>query len=145
MECENCPFPIIDVQTVSSVIDISANEIPASCVVDDVDVLLDLTHTFNSDLTLDLTSPDLADVQLFSAICGATDNMQVILDDEIPTAIGSVCPPLGFQRYNTETPGNLTLFEGAGTNGQWRLDVADTVGADVGQVLDWQLRFRFGN
>jgi subtilisin-like proprotein convertase family protein len=143
--CENCPFAIPDVQTVSSIININSTQIPTGCSIEDVDVLLDFTHTFNSDLTLDLSSPDLADVQLFSAICGATDNMQVILDDEAQQPIGGVCPPTGFQRFNTETPGNLTLFEGTASNGEWRLDVADQVGADVGQMLNWELQFTLGN
>jgi subtilisin-like proprotein convertase family protein len=144
-QCEDCPFAIPDVTTVSSTIDINASDIPSGCSIEDVDVLLDFNHTFNADLTLDLSSPDLADVQLFSAICGATDGMHAILDDEAQQPIGSVCPPVNFLRYNTETPGNLTQFEGTQSNGAWRLDVADLVGGDSGTMLNWELQFRLGN
>jgi subtilisin-like proprotein convertase family protein len=142
--CDDCPVQILDLQTVQSFIDISANELPSGCEVADVDVLIDLTHTWNADLTLDLTSPDLADVPLFGGVCGATDNMQVILDDEAGAPIGSVCPPAGFQRYNTVPAGSLTQFEGDSGTGTWRLDVADTAGADVGSLINWELQFTIG-
>jgi hypothetical protein len=139
--CDDCPVPILDLQTVDSFIDISATELPSACEVEDVDLLLDLTHTFDGDLVVDLSSPDVADVPMFTNICGASQNMQVIIDDEAAAPIGSVCPPSGFQRFNSAPPGGLTLFEGNPATGTWRLDIGDTFGADSGTLLNWELQF----
>ncbi|MFQ5459304.1 MAG: proprotein convertase P-domain-containing protein, partial [Anaerolineae bacterium] len=139
--CQDCPLPIQDLQTTSSLITINTTAIPTQCVVEDVDVLIDITHTFDGDLVVDLSSPDTADVQLFNSICGASNNIQAILDDEAAQPIGTVCPPLGMQPWDTAPPGQLTQFEGGGTNGTWKLDVFDQFGADQGTLNTWELQF----
>jgi len=139
--CQDCPQPIQDNQTTSSITDINTTAIPTQCVVEDVNVLIDITHTFDGDLVVDLSSPDIPDVGLFNSICGASNNIEAILDDEAGVSIGTVCPPLGFQSWDTAPPGQLIQFEGGGTNGSWKLDVFDQFGADQGTLNNWELQF----
>jgi subtilisin-like proprotein convertase family protein len=143
--CQDCPLPVLDIQTVSSFLNVTAQQAPNGCQIEDVNVLLDITHTFNNDLVLDLSSPSQSDIGLFSRICGADDNIQALLDDDAAQPIGSVCPPAGFQTVNTAPPGNLTLFEGSSAAGTWKLDIADVVGGDAGTLHNWELQFQLGD
>ena len=139
MTCTNCPVTIPDVSTARALL---AASVPAGCKVTDVDVLLDISHTWDGDMVATLVDPAGLRVPLFSAICGASDGIQAILDDEAATTIGTVCPPAGFQRYNTNPAGGLTLLEGGKATGTWTLEVQDTVGGDTGTINTWGLTFK---
>ena len=49
------------------------------CFVSRLEILINLSHTFNSDLELELVAPDGTRRHLFTDICGNTDDMQVCM------------------------------------------------------------------
>ncbi|HVM51069.1 MAG TPA: protease pro-enzyme activation domain-containing protein, partial [Candidatus Acidoferrum sp.] len=113
-----------------------------------VTVSLYITHTFDSDLLLQLISPDgttntLADGdggagQNYGASCG-NDLLRTTFDDAAATSISSgIAPFVG--TFQPQTP--LSVFVGkAGTNvnGAWRLRVVDQQALDVGTLQCWSL------
>ena len=113
----------------------------------DVDITLDINHTWNSDLNIDVSSNALIGVTIVNQVCGADDNMFAIVDSDAGAPIGSVCPPSGFLRV---TPGGagvapdaLDQFDGTDPGGQWSLDITDLVGGDAGTINDWQVNITY--
>ena len=115
----------------------------AECEVVDVDITMDISHTWNNDIAIDVSSPEVADVVLAGRICGADNDMQVIMDSDAAQPIGAVCPPLGFQRWQPggagSTPDGLDEFDGRNANGTWILGIQDFVGGDGGTVNNWSV------
>ncbi|MFN2114448.1 MAG: proprotein convertase P-domain-containing protein, partial [Anaerolineae bacterium] len=139
-ECTNCPVPLPD--TVGGIGEIANVNIPSGCSVADVNMLVDITHTYDGDLVVTLSSPALPSVPMWSGICGGDDNIQAILDDESTNGqIGTVCPPAGFVDYTTAPPGGMTQFEGEAPNGLWTLNITDQAGGDSGTLNTWALTF----
>jgi len=114
-----------------------------NCVVADVDIMLNIAHTWNNDMIIDVSSPQVADVVLAARICGADDNIQAIVDSDATQPIGTVCPPLGFLRWTPggagSTPDGLDAFDRKDPTGQWILSVNDVVGGDAGSVNNWSV------
>ena len=139
--CENCPLPIPATGT-AGMMDTAVASIglTVACEIVDVDVSLDLNHTFNADLDVDLTSPAGTRSRLFDDVCGGSDNMQVVLDDDAASPIGSVCPPTGFAAFTTENGIALDLFDGELAGGEWRLDITDDAGGDTGRLNGFEVR-----
>ena len=104
-------------------------------------MLVDITHTYDGDLIVDLSSDALQSVPMWNGICGGNDNIQAILDDEADSPIGTVCPPSGFERWTTDPAGGMTMFEGLDPNGTWLLDIQDQFGGDQGTLNTWELTF----
>ncbi len=143
--CNNCPQLIPLTGTAGPMNPAFINvSIPGTCTIEDIDVTLDLNHTWIGDLDVDLTSPEGTPSELFNAICGNFDNLMAIVDDDAATPIGSVCSPLDFQRYTTQTGFGLDIFDGEIANGTWQLDINDLVGGDSGQLNDWEITLQLG-
>ena len=101
VSCENCPLPIPATGTAGMMDTAIANVgITAQCEVVDVNVTLDLNHTWNADLDVDLTSPEGTPSRLFDDICGASDNMQVILDDDAGAPDRQRLPAVGLRQLH---------------------------------------------
>ncbi|GIW74442.1 MAG: hypothetical protein KatS3mg103_0964 [Phycisphaerales bacterium] len=106
----------------------------------DVNVTLDIFHTFMSDLQVDLISPQGVTVRLFSGIGGSGDDMTAaVFDDQatrsITTATAADAPFTGSWR----PVGSLADFNDQSAAGLWQLVVRDTKGNDVGSLLGWKL------
>lgn len=114
------PKVILDNSSVSSVINVT----DAYCI-GDVDVPINITHTYIGDLTIDLQSPQGTVVRLHNRSGGTTDNIVATYDD-------STFPPSG--------PGALADFNGEIVTGTWTLTVSDLAGADTGTLNSWSLR-----
>lgn len=92
------------------------------------------THTWVSDLTFQLVSPDNTTVTLFGGICGNQDNFNLNLDQE--AAPGAIpCPPTTGLTY--QPTGNLNSMVGKNLSGVWTLRVIDGFGADGGSLNSW--------
>jgi subtilisin-like proprotein convertase family protein len=103
----------------------------------DVDVTLDITHTFDSDLAVALISPSGQRVELFSGVGSFADNFAgTVLDDEAATPITTGSAPFS-GRFQPEAA--LANFDGEDPTGTWRLEIRDTVGGDVGTLNRWSL------
>ena len=77
------PVNIVDNTTVTSVISVADFG-----TVNDIDVELDITHTWDGDLDVFLTSPGGTTVELFSGVGGSGDNfIDTLLNDEAADSI----------------------------------------------------------
>ena len=128
---------IVDNSTVTSTLTVASTG--ASIV--DLDVALDITHTFDGDLTVTLESPAGTSITLFSSIGGPDDDFTgTVLDDEASTPIGSGAAPF----TGSFTPQDaLSSFDAEDPNGDWILSVADGAGGDQGTLNEWTLTFEF--
>jgi len=108
--------------------------------IDDLDVDLDLNHSWFGDLDVSLQSPEGTSVILFTDVGSSSDpNGLYTLDDDATAEIGSSTTP---GRYTTETSeGLLSSFNGENPNGDWTLTIVDDAGADDGTLNVWRLIF----
>ncbi len=106
----------------------------------DVDVEVDISHTFVADLDMFLISPSGTRVRLINDRGGSGDNLQgTIFDDEASRSINSIS--------NTEAPFTgrfrpiqpLSAFDGEDSNGTWTLEIRDDAANDVGVLNAWSL------
>jgi len=103
--------------------------------ISDVNILLDITHTWTNDLTLTITSPAGTVVELTSINGGSGDNYtNTLFDDEAATSITSGSPPF----TGTFIPEQaLSAFDGESSLGDWTLTVIDGAGGDGGALNSW--------
>jgi subtilisin-like proprotein convertase family protein len=103
-------------------------------VVTDVNVSLNITHSYVSDLTVSVTRNGSGkSAQLFGRSCddSAYANLIAMFDDEAPTAVQ--CPPNG--AYLPFSP--LTVLDGISATGTWTLSVTDNATLDSGTLNSW--------
>ena len=117
-DCTDCPLlipPSGAFGTTESVLDIDDSR-----TIEELDVFIDLDHTFPEDLDIFLEAPGGTIVQLFNEFDGDVDITDVTFDDEALTSISSVGPPSDPVRFD---PGFLSDFDGA--QSQRGVDVAN--------------------
>ncbi len=128
----NVPVSIVDNDTISSVL-----SVPDDRVISDVNVKIDLTHTYDSDLLIYLTSPGGQTVVLTDENGGSgEDYRETVFDDEAEIAIADGEPPFTGSFIPTEP---LAAFDGANAQGTWTLYIADMASGDVGELLGWEI------
>ncbi len=113
----------------------------------DLDVTVEMTHTYVGDLIFKLTNVatattvtfmDRPGVPVISTTGCNADNVNAVFSDEGSPAVEGMCnatpPAIG----GTPSPNNpLTVFDGQNANGTWRLTVSDNAGIDTGTVVRW--------
>ncbi len=106
---------------------------PTVGVVGDVNVDLNITHTWLSDLDVTLTHNGVS--VLIASFCTMSDGYNCTFDDGAPDI---VCGGDGFIVTGTVDPLNpLAAFNGMPVDGDWILSVEDQVGADTGTLNSW--------
>ena len=124
------PLPISETgaNTVTSVLTVSEN-----LRITDVNVYLEVSHTYVQDLTVTLTSPAGVSVDLLINPCGASDDIDVVFDDEgaelacsdnAPSVSGIIRPQSG----------NLSIFNEQSSKGDWTLTLLDGYDIDGGSI-----------
>lgn len=131
--------------TNSTVLDIPAPgsytstlNIPSSGILTDVNVTIDITHTWNADLDITLTSPEGTIVELTSDNGGTAGQnyTATIFDQEAGASITTGSSPF----TGTFIPeGDLSTIYGEDGTGDWILTVVDDAAGDVGQLNFWSL------
>lgn len=107
--------------------------------IQDVDLSLDIDHTYDGDLDVFLISPNGTRIELFTDVGSSGDGFQAtVLDDEASTDVASASAPFT-GRFRPE--GTLSALDGQNTLGTWRLEITDDAGGDIGQLNSWSLRF----
>ena len=125
---------------------VSRVTVPGSAgIVRDVNVSLNISHTFAGDLDVTLTHASNT-VELFTNVGGSDAGFQVSLDDEAGTDIGVAntpddTPVVG--AFNPEDAALLSVFDGLDASGRWTLTVVDNSEADVGTLHSWGLRITY--
>jgi len=130
------PRPIADNTTFTSPVTVAEDE-----TVLDVDVRVNITHTYDGDLDLFLIGPNGTRVELSTDNGGTGENFTAtIFDDEAATAITAGAAPFT-GRFRPE--GSLATLDGLQAPGTWTLEVTDDAGSDIGTLLDWTLILTF--
>ena len=105
----------------------------------DVNVTVDISHPWDSDLNLFLLSPGGSiTVELSSANGGSGDNYaSTVFDDGAATAITSGSAPF---TGSFQPEGSLADFIGTAADGVWTLSIVDTyTSGDHGVLNSWSL------
>ncbi len=100
-------------------------------VVSDVNVTLELDHSFLSDLYISLTSPAGTTVTLTANSCGDFQNIEATFDDDGSAFSCGGNPGLSGR---VRPLGSLASLNGESTLGDWILEVRDTAPADGGAL-----------
>jgi subtilisin-like proprotein convertase family protein len=112
----------------------------------DVDLTLEITHTFNADLDITLTSPSGTVVTITTDNGGGTNdvfNGTLFDDDAIDVTSTNIVTDFAYTNLTTATPlgteSALGAFIGEDPNGDWTLDIVDDAGGDNGTLVSWGL------
>jgi len=103
----------------------------------DLNVNLEIDHSFLADLAVSLTSPAGTTVVLMSSSCGDLKNVNATFDDAAPAdfvcngdpAIDGTVRPLG----------SLATFNGESILGEWTLEIQDNAASDGGTLKAFSL------
>jgi subtilisin-like proprotein convertase family protein len=120
---------------------LSIVNVPDDKIVQDVNVKVNITHTYDGDLTLSLLPPVGAPITL-SALRGSSgDNYtNTVFDDAAATAIvDGVAPFTG--SFRPDSP--LTAANGIHSLGPWGLKVVDSAASDTGTLDNWTLTLTY--
>lgn len=90
----------------------------------DLEITLDITHTYRGDLTVDLIAPGGTAVRLHDRSGSSSDNLQ----GTYAVSGGTLTPAA-----------SLSGLVGQGGDGTWTLSVTDNVGSDQGTLNSWSV------
>ncbi|MDE3742465.1 reprolysin-like metallopeptidase [Maribacter polysaccharolyticus] len=97
----------------------------------DVNVYLEIDHSYLADLVVTLTSPAGTEVVLLSSSCGDLENVNATFDDDASNFICSGDPAIS----GTIKPlGALSSFNGESLYGEWTLEINDNAASDGGSL-----------
>ncbi|CAN5541814.1 hypothetical protein BH11PLA2_BH11PLA2_28090 [soil metagenome] len=101
-------------------------------IISDLDLRVNIKHTYDGDLILKLVSPDGRSIFLANRRGGSGDNFtNTIFDDEANTTITKGNAPFS-GTFKPEQ--SLSLFDGMNARGTWRLMISDNAQYDAGTL-----------
>ena len=110
---------------------LSSNQLNASLGL--IQVCLDISHTYDSDLNVYLIAPDGTTINLFSGIGGGDDNFSnTCLNQSATNSINTAVAPFTGTFKPQETLGNCNNNQNG--NGVWKLRIIDTYAQDEGNL-----------
>ena len=122
-----------DIGVTTSVINMDQN-----AVITDVNIILNIEHTWDADLEVKLIAPDATEIILFEDIGSNGDNFtNTILDDDASTVISDEEAPF---TGSFSPVGNLSDLNGLMSGGDWTLYINDDANGDGGNLLDWSIQ-----
>ncbi len=128
----DAPQTIVDFTTILAELTVSG-----LTSINDLNVRLNIEHSYVSDLDVFLISPAGSRIELFTDVGLNGDNLSnTLLDDEAATAITAGSAPYAGS-YRPE--GQLAELDGENPNGVWTLEITDDGNADQGMLLGWSL------
>ena len=127
-------YPLRDATTQATVHQF-AIDIPDNITISDLDFVLNIQHTYVSDLGIRLIAPDGTSRTLINRRGGSTDNIQVTLSDEATNGVNSLSTLRGTVRPES----SLSAFDGKSAKGRWIFQVTDYARGDIGRILGAQL------
>lgn len=106
--------------------------------ISEIELALELDHTYLGDLVLSLTSPEGTRVLLTSNTCGPLNNINAVFADDGSALVCSGDPAIS----GTVKPlSSFSAFKGETTEGEWLLEVQDVASGDGGAVRDFSITF----
>jgi subtilisin-like proprotein convertase family protein len=107
--------------------------VPITGIVSDVNIGLNVTHTWPNDLLIKISNPgDVNQVSAWDRACAGNNNFNVTLNDGSP-AFTCVANMTG--TFSPSSP--LAAFNGGQANGTWTLSVEDFFNVDTGTLNSW--------
>jgi subtilisin-like proprotein convertase family protein len=104
------------------------------------EICFNITHTYDSDLTIRLKSPSGKIITLIESIGGDQDNFTLTCLNSFSTQ--SIFNGSGPFTGTWRPVGDLgTINDGSDPNGKWQLIIHDVYPADQGDLLDWSIQF----
>jgi len=123
---------IADVSTTESTITINGTG-----TIEDLNVHINLQHTWDSDLNIYLVAPDGTIIELSTGNGSGYDNYSnTTFDSDASTSIINGSAPFSGV-YRPE--GDLSALDGMDISGTWTLRIVDAVGADSGMLYSWSI------
>ena len=116
----------------------STLNIPVGGVISDVNITMNLTHTWINDLTAILISPSGTQVQLFAQPCTSADiqNISATFDDSGVNVVCGTNPGITGVVKSTQL---LSAFNGQNSTGTWTLRILDGFNQDGGSLNNWSI------
>ena len=130
------PAAIPDTSTMTSTISVPAGDWGGRDTVRDVNVSINLFHTWDSDINVSLTGPDGTVIALWAGVGGSADGFNVTIDDEAAGNINDINGTFRPQNFPREALCKLDALDPSGT---YTLTIADTVGGDSGTLNSWSI------
>lgn len=130
------PKTIPDVSSTTSTLNFSVNG-----TITDANLTFDISHAWDSDVVVSLTSPSVA-IQLLVQNCGGSaDNYTNTTIDEdagAMTCAGTTGAPFTGS-FQSPAAGTMDAFDGSASGGIWTLTAADDSAAIAGTLNSWSL------
>lgn len=116
----------------------STLNIPSGGLIDDVNITMNVTHTWINDLTATLISPAGTQVQLYVQPCvsASIQNIIATFDDAGANVVCGTNPGISGTVKPTQL---LSAFNGQTSTGTWTLRIADGYNQDGGSLNSWSL------
>jgi subtilisin-like proprotein convertase family protein len=115
--------------------------VASNLTVQDVNVTVNVTHTYDNDLTLSLITPGGVTIPLSNRRGGSSNNFtNTVFDDEATTSISAGTAPFTGS-FRPESP--LSVADGQAATGNWKFKVVDQIAQDVGTIDNWTLSIIF--
>ena len=124
-QAEQCRQPALAIGDNQTVNDDCPIAIGAWATVEEVEVYVNITHTYIGDLVVKIRSPQGTEVILHNRTGSSADNLIGWYPDELTPAQ------------------SLAAFLGQPTDGNWRLTVSDLAGGDTGMLNSWCVRITY--
>ncbi len=102
----------------------------------DINVNIELDHTYLADLVVKLISPAGTTVVLLSSSCGDLQNINATFDDDAPNFICNGDPAISGM---VKPLGSLSSFVGESILGEWTLEINDNAASDGGALKAFSL------
>lgn len=110
---------------------------PQSFTISDVNVKVNLTHSYVADIDMKLIAPDGTEVILAQDLGGSGDNYtNTVFDDAAATSITTGTAPFT-GTYRPQQP--LSVLNGKQALGNWTLHITDDAAGDGGNLLNWSV------
>lgn len=104
----------------------------------DLDITLNITHTWIQDMSIALVSPSGTLVNIIQENCSSEDNINAVFDDNGSPITCSTTPPGISGRVKPVEL--LSSFNGENPNGIWTLEISDPWNGDGGSLNSWSLK-----
>jgi subtilisin-like proprotein convertase family protein len=133
---------------------IPVTTVPAGATVTGISVTLNMTHTWISDMVINLKAPNGKILNLFNARGGSGDNLtNTVISSASTASLATGAPPFtgtfaADAASNVGPTGNLsnvTSFAGLYStgNGNWTLAMRDLFGFDIGTLTSWSITITY--
>ncbi|MFM9987368.1 reprolysin-like metallopeptidase [Flavobacterium sp.] len=107
--------------------------VPVTYNLTDVDVSLNVSHTWPNDLVVQITHPNTTTfASVWNRSCAGNDNFNITMSDG---AAAFTCVANMTGTFSPASP--LSVFNGLVANGTWRLTTADFYNGDTGTINSW--------